>query len=314
MYTLQNLKKLTKNPKGLLGVVHHLGMKANQFYYARQGKPDYVSMMDKDWDNLYILDGCRYDLFEETIDFDGRLESRRSPGSSSAEFIQSTFEGCTFPDTVYITANPHAFDLPSGTFHAMINVLTSDWDPELNTVPPDRMADAVRSASREYPEKRLVAHFMQPHYPFIGERGRKLKQGGIGRRDETGAVVDSEGEGDIWVKLQFRLDGVDRNSVWKGYRENLELVLAQARDLIEEIDGKTVLTADHGNLVGDWISPVPCRGYGHPPNLYVDELVQVPWFVVNGERREITAEPPERHDDISQDVVEDRLQSLGYKV
>lgn len=313
MYNIQNLKKVIKNPRALIGVVHQLGMTANQAYYRYRGNPTHSSMMDEDWDNLFLLDGCRYDLFEETIDMAGDLSERISPGSESAEFLLSTFGDGTFHDTVYITANPHVFKLHENTFHATINLLQEEWDSDLNTVPPAAMTDAVRKANQEYPDKRLIAHFMQPHYPFIGERGRQLKQGGIGRRDEAGHVVDSGDEGDVWVKLQFRLDDVTPDVVWEAYRENLELALSEVEELLPDIDGKTILTADHGNLVGDWIGPIPCRGYGHPPTLYVDELVRVPWFVIEGTRREITSEPPVRYDEVREDVVDDRLRNLGYK-
>lgn len=313
MYNLDNLKKIIRNPRAMIGVAHQFGMTANQFYYRRRGNRKHASLMDEDWDNLFLLDGCRYDLFEGTIDMAGDLDERISPGSESAEFLLSTFGGGTFHDTVYITANPHVFKLPEDTFHATINLLEDEWDSDLNTVPPAPMADAVRKANEDYPEKRLIAHFMQPHYPFIGECGRQLKQGGIGRRNEDGDVVDSVDEGDIWVKLQFRLDDVTSDVVWEAYRENLELVLEEIYKFLPDIDGKTVLSADHGNLVGDWIGPIPCRGYGHPPNLYVDELVRVPWFEIDGTRREISADPPVRYDDLAEDVVDDRLKNLGYK-
>ena len=50
------------------------------FYYKRN---DGTHIMDEDWDNLIILDACRYDLFEEVNTIDGTLESRISLGSAS---------------------------------------------------------------------------------------------------------------------------------------------------------------------------------------------------------------------------------------
>lgn len=313
MYSLENLKTLLKDPSRLIGVAHHFGTKANQLYYKNLVDHTGVMVMEEDWDNLILLDGCRYDLFESTHSLDGELESRISPGSESAEFLLANFSDQTHHDTVYITANPHVFKLPENTFHATINLLDDGWDSELYTVTPETMANAVRKAHSEFPNKRLIAHFMQPHYPFIGELGRQIQQGGIGRRDKNGNVVDSAGEGDIWMKLQFHLSDLTRNDVWAAYKENLELVLDEIEEMLPAIDGKTVISADHGNLVGDWIGPIPSRGYGHPSNIYVDDLVTVPWLTIQKERRDITDEPPVSYDETDEEIISKRLTAFGYR-
>lgn len=312
MYSLDNLRTLLKNPQGFIGALHHLVETANQAYYRRFSRHSGFSVMDEKWDNLFLLDGCRYDLFKQTNTLEGVLESRQSPASSSSGFIRESFCGQTFHDTVYVTANPHAFEIEPGTFHATINLLDDGWDKDLLTVTPETMADALREANETYPEKRLFGHFMQPHYPFIGEQGRQLKQGGIARRNEEGEVVESADSGDIWVKLQFRLDDLNRETVWDAYRDNLECVLDVIPELVADLNGQTVLTSDHGNLVGDWIGPIPCRGFGHPPNLHVDALTTVPWFDMGGTPRIITSDPPTVHESLESDVIQDRLADLGY--
>jgi hypothetical protein len=60
------------------------------------------------------------------------------------------------------------------------------------------------------------------------------------------------------------------------YKENLRHVLKNVEDLLEIINGKTVITSDHGNLIGDRLSPIPVRGYGHPSGLRAPELVKDP--------------------------------------
>ncbi|MCD2200485.1 hypothetical protein LPA44_11335 [Halobacterium sp. KA-4] len=310
MYNLSNALTLLRNPQALPGVYHQFGMTLNQRYYKWRGHSDHGSIMDESWDNLFLLDGCRYDLFKSTIDLDGTLEPRISVGSSSNDFLTSTFTGEQYHDTVYVTANPYFTEIPDETFYTTINLLDDGWDVELETVPPDVMADAIRDAHKEYPQKRILAHFMQPHYPFIGEFGQQLPQGGISPPSEKGG--EGESNGDIWVKLQFRLDGVTKSDVWRGYRENLERVVNEVEQLILDLDGQTVLSSDHGNLIGDWIGPVPCRGYGHPPQIYADSLVRVPWFVIPGQRREVVAETPVSTTDLDEDIVSDRLNQLGY--
>jgi hypothetical protein len=154
---------------------------------------------------------------------------------------------------------------------------------------------------------------MQPHYPFIGEFGKKIKQGGIAHQTSDGEQVQTAGEGDIWIKLQFDLIEQGYQEVWDAYAENLRLVLNEVQELLSKIDGLSVVTSDHGNLVGDRIGPFPCKGYGHPPNIYVKELTKVPWLKVDGSRRMVKTDPPDSRTAIDEDIISDRLSSLGYK-
>lgn len=301
---ITSVRRVALDPSRFVGHLHRLGMGANARYYSFRGH-DGVDVVEEEWDNLLILDGCRFDVFAEQCALPGRLESRTSPASESAGFMDKCFRGREIHDTVYVTANPHASDLPDGTFHATELLLDSDWNEELGTVTPGTVVDAIERAHRRYPDKRLVGHFMQPHFPFIGERGRELDQGGLTSGQDT-----TDEAPQIWHRLQY--GDVDREIVWEAYRENLDVVLSAVEELLEDLPGRTVITSDHGNLVGDCIGPVPCRGYGHPPGLYVPELVEVPWLVTGGERRQVVSEPPVGHDRAAADVVESRLRDLGY--
>ena len=57
------------------------------------------------------------------------------------------------------------------------------------------------------------------------------------------------------------------------------------RTLIESLDGKTVVTSDHGNLFGRRLWPIPLQKYGHPPGLRFPELIEVPWHETPFENR-----------------------------
>jgi hypothetical protein len=66
-----------------------------------------------------------------------------------------------------------------------------------------------------------------------------------------------------------------------------------------------VLTADHGNALGERAIPFPIRVYVHPNNLRMPVLTDVPWFVLPyTERKSIVAG--------DESVIEDRLSALGY--
>lgn len=306
-YNLATARQLA-NPAGVIGVIRHIGTVLDQKYHRRFVDPGGADFIKQDWDNLFILDGCRYDLFDSVCDLNGRFEMRRSLASDSRGFVRENFSGRSLHDTVYVSGNPYSASISSGTFHYMENLLETDWDERLGTVPPETVVKATRDVLEEFPSKRVIAHFMQPHYPFIGKKGRTM---------ETGRIEPNRGGANfghtVWQRLQYGLTELTRDEVWEAYAENLEVVLHRVGEFVDEIDGKTVITADHGNLVGDRLFPIPVQGYGHPPDLFVDALIEVPWFVVAGDRRDIEAEEPVRSDRPDEDRVDDRLEALGYK-
>ncbi|MDZ7731076.1 MAG: hypothetical protein U5K37_09355 [Natrialbaceae archaeon] len=197
----------------------------NVVFRARHGPGTHV--MDEDWDNLFILDACRYDMFADRVTLDGCLESRISLGSSSEEFLERNFGDRTCHDTVYVNANPYIprLDLDQGTFHAVVDCL-SDWDHELQTVRPDTVASAAREAHAEFPDKRLIVHFMQPHAPFIGDMGRELVGGG------WTMDLPVESEQGIWHYLRDGDSDIDLETVWAAYNENLDVVLDEVEPLL----------------------------------------------------------------------------------
>jgi hypothetical protein len=58
------------------------------------------------------------------------------------------------------------------------------------------------------------------------------------------------------------------------------------------------------------------KTYGHFDGLYVDELIDVPWFVCEyTERKTVRPEAPVTEEsDVNADAVEARLRQLGYKI
>jgi hypothetical protein len=151
----------------------------------------------------------------------------------------------------------------------------------------------------------LVVHFMQPHYPFLTDETEFDK----GHLENAGTD-----EGNVWAQLLEGTLDVDESTVISLYDENLRRVLPSVERLLDELPGKTVVTADHGNMLGERARPIPIREWGHPRGIYTPELVTVPWLVVDGEtRRDIVAEQGvEDEDGAQEDVVKERLRELGY--
>lgn len=307
------ISMFVRNPRRIISLYHFIGENINKQIGELLGPPSGTAVMKEDWDNLLILDACRYDMFERINFLEGTLDRRQSLASFSGGFLAKNFSGRTFHDTVYVTANPYVHELEDGCFHAVLNVIETDWDERVGTVPPEAMADALRDAHRKFPEKRIIGHFMQPHAPFIGPKGQKIPQGIVAPEGPSGRKSESSSPPDVWRQLQFRLNDIDRTEVLEAYDENLEIVLEEVEPLLEDLDGKTVVTSDHGNLVGEWIGPFPARGYGHPPTTYTDNLIQVPWFVTtHGDRRMITATEPVEWEGMDSELAKERLADLGY--
>jgi len=264
----------------------------------------------EDWDNLILLDACRYDILNDYEFNDATFEWRWSGGSSSVSFLEYNVADKQLNDVVWVTANPWVSEYRSNIFR-VTDVWQTGWDEEQQTVPPRVVVSEAIQMAEKYPEKRLVIHFMQPHYPFIGEFG---KQNLPNHRGFTGdGLIQnlSETDSDIWEQL--RHGRTNRQIVWQAYRENLETVLPYARYLTMDLDGKTVISSDHGNEFGEWCFPIPIRLYGHPGGFRTKNLVKVPWVVFNHDsRRRIVGGDIAAESEDEKHRLSDRLGALGY--
>ncbi|WP_408957706.1 hypothetical protein [Natrinema sp. 74] len=290
-------------------------LRLNRAYYSRFGSyefnPSGVDIFDEEWDTLIILDACRYDTFVELADLPGTLEHRESRASTTNEFLQANVGTKDLRDTVYVTAQPsiHVTDGVDPDFHAVIDLWEDNWDDELRTVHPEVVTEAAIKAHNEYPHKRLLVHFLQPHYPFIGQIGREHFNY-VGYDDP---IDSDESNEKFWDTVGTKINNVPEHIVKKAYRENLQETLPHVEELLHAVPGKSVVTADHGEMLNDWARPIPYKLYGHPEGLYTPELVSVPWHTfTNGERRDVRRTDSEKQTEINEDVVQDRLKDLGY--
>lgn len=298
------LKYWAKDPKNLITGINR------RFNHWRSGKPYNTSgthILDEDWDVLVILDSCRYDTFADRSKFEGQLNHRISKGSATKEFVQGNFTDEVRHDTVYVSAISWYLKLRDeidSELHAFVN-LVDDEAVEISgpdgrkqeIVTPERVTERAVQAADQYPDKRLIIHYGQPHQPYLSDWARERFVVGGGLRT-----------------VLHRSD-VAHEAVVRGYRENLDRALAAVDTLLEHVAGKAVITADHGELLADREFPIPITYYGHPLGIYVDELVKVPWFVVEtSERRDIVAERPRDERRRDGEAVDEQLRNLGYRV
>jgi len=269
--------------------------------------------MEEDWDNLLILDACRFDYFDQYNTIEGDLRKVISKGGHSAQFLTENFAGGEFHDTVLVTANPFVEMLSEDVFYKVYYAeLFEQWDEELNTIPPEAVVEATVEMNERHPNKRLISHFMQPHTPYIGPTGRDLYE-----RYEFGVFNPNIGENEEFETPERTIPEAVRNGpiteeeLKRAYTENVEISIEHARELVDELDGKSVITADHGEMLGERMFLY--KEYGHTGYVYTPELRMVPWLTVESESRRDTVEgDPQGFDTLDDKVRESRLSALGY--
>lgn len=269
--------------------------------YRRDYNTKGENLVKKDWDYLTILDSCRYDTFREQHDLPGKCSKVTSRSSGTGEFLRSNFHNEDLSDTVYVTANPMLYrkkELLNTNFHDIVNIWLDDgWDEECGTVMPETAKEFALKAAESYPNKRLIIHFLQPHRPFIGETADKHEEFGEGFGGDSPMTTPN----------------VPRDVYMKAYKENLRLTLPYVHDILSELEGKHVVSADHGQLIGDRSYPIPFRDYGHWRGNYAKELVEVPWHTyLNGTRPNITKGRATDSESFDDNLVSERLKDLGY--
>lgn len=309
MYSLSQLRTGLDAPRAAI-------RELNSLYWDRGGRRRYnpggVDVFAEDWDNLLILDGCRYDALEAAIgDYEvpGTLESRTSRGSATAEWLRGNFDGKLLDDVVYVTASTMLYqesvfrDSVDVDLHAVVDVWADEIEYGDDGVSPTAVAERTRAAAERYPNKRLLVHFVQPHAPYIGELGRE--------------VFPDYRPNPLSERFRGEID-TPADTLRKLYRENLHVVLDEVESLIADLEGKTVISADHGMLLGERERPIPIRSYGHPPRCYVEEMVEVPWFVHEGESRkrivagDARSQYDAKRDDELDEQAREHLSQLGY--
>lgn len=274
--------------------------------WVRDGVPIY----ERDWDALLVLDGCRFDLLTEVVDEYDYIESAAavdSVASSSTQWMQRNF-GSSFADevgrTAYVTGNPRsAHSLPGRDRFAVLDeVWRYAWSDDHGTVLPDALTERAIAIGREHAPERLIVHYMQPHCPFVPDP--------IGDVPTAANELGESRERDTTVPWDRLRDGeVSRERVWEGYKANLRFVLDRLDRLLTNLDAdRVVITADHGNLLGEY------GVYAHPAHVAVDELRRVPWCEATAtDTGTVDPDLTPDEDTVDADGLDDRLAALGYR-
>lgn len=267
---------------------------------------------NQDWDHLIILDACRFDFFQNVYGeyLEGDLREVKSRGSTTSEWLAKTYPSKY--EVSYISANPYinSYGLPleectpnlspfswkaTEHFDDIEDVWDYGWDSEVGAVHPRQVTKKALEK-----EGRIIAHYMQPHGPYISfNSGKKRRHGGevlAGGANQTGGRIKHlRAKVGPWLERRLgpkfiwrfrKLLGMEPTwegeEIWreeglkgvrKHYQKNLRLVLEEVKKLVKHRKGKTIVTADHGEGLGKKVS-------GHPINRNLPILRNVPWLEV----------------------------------
>jgi len=246
--------------------------------------------------------------------FDGTLEKRDSEASATPEWVDRHLDGyhelSYFSANPFINSLPYPLKktgmvdyetTPSEHISQIIDIWDDAWDDTLGTVKPDDVNRAFESADDS--DTRAIIHYMQPHAPFLGRgKGRinKTIQGGFstlkqnGTLDRLGSALDDRApdvigtleESETVMKLAMLsnldlrslstvLRGGTRQTLLEYHEENLRQALDSLSRLASQLDGRIVVTSDHGEAFGE-------QGvWGHHVETHIPVLVEVPWLEVD---------------------------------
>ncbi|MDY6768707.1 MAG: hypothetical protein SVW02_01215 [Candidatus Nanohaloarchaea archaeon] len=232
---------------------------------------------------LVVLDACRYDVFREVghLFLSGDLSPAYTPVRDTFEYVQTMWRGES--DVTYVSGavpinsvkksdwtdtDAGLYDgyNPSEHIADIVDAWKMGWDDDLGTVPPEAVADIVLDHDDE---DRLIAHFFQPHAPYIGEN-QLLGYTGEDHRPHRGNPNDAR----IWERVK-RGEISDRE-LRAAYRSNLLRALRSVRELVERTRHDTVLvTADHGEALGEYGTYAHPRSATHHPKVHVVPFLEV---------------------------------------
>ena len=226
------------------------------------------SIIEEKFDHLILLDACRYDFFKENNILDGQLSKRISIAPHTSGWLRKSFTK-KHDDLIYISANPetakkqHNYFKLTDYVYKIENVWKYGWDDKYKTVLPHTLREATLKVVSRYHSKRFIIHFVQPHQPFI-RNGYSIGLSSISGSNNKESIFQLAKRGKI-----------KRKEIMQYYRENLVLVLKEVKKLVNHLDGRIIITADHGEAFGEKFI------WEHVPGVYTKELIEIPWLVID---------------------------------
>lgn len=224
-----------------------------------------------DWDVLIVLDAMRWDYWR---DHSGDGTPITSPAVCTHHWLQHIGRYIDFRETTGIIANPVALTHAPPTLQHRVSCM--GYARNINGISAIDPYDVTERVLRELEmgADRVYAHYPTPHGPYP-------------QVDPPIPVftpdTDIDVEEDELLDQNMFADYIDNDDHWlthehliAGYEANVEWSINAIQPIVSQCDGTVVVTADHGELLGDRVDGE--RYYGHKPGFgQPEELTTVPW-------------------------------------
>ena len=315
--------------------------------------------VDQDEFLIIILDSCRYDYFKEEFStfLSGELTKIWSAANRTPKWVPYLWDKSynltyisrmSWPTTTSAYNDRRISFNPYETFDQVIRV---NQDPDhIIHKDPASTTDVAIQHFKQASKIRTVVHYSPPHRPYIGET--KILPYRIPTQeviDVLGDSIDEELENELIngrdslfaeeliplgvtreefgqmekeaYNVRERLaDGyLSDQELQQAYRENLREVLGEVKRLISYLDCPIVISADHGEHLGEHKNEIP--RYNHPNRTH-PVLREVPWFIVgdDSKNQESLSEVPDSPEllpgvnvEPSMEEVKRHLEYMGYR-
>jgi hypothetical protein len=245
--------------------------------------PAQKRLIDKrEWDWILWFDGGRYDTFADMYDqyFEGELQAVWNgdygyTGDWTEAHLSQNFDelglfspvplrdfGATdYDGRDWFKVAPNYRDLSQDEVHkrlASLGYLEMDEDDEVWKSHTDR----VNKGARQYFDEIEggVIRYVKPHPPF---EGLEILTSGSGKINRAKEALEE--------------DEITPEELERAYEETYRLAFEGTLDIVPDLDGKVVITADHGECLYE----EGCDQVFHARNLDPHKhLTVVPWFEV----------------------------------
>jgi len=228
---------------------------------------------DTDWDYLIGLDACRYDSFEMFNKIKGNYQRVESPAGDTIAWYNRVFFG-KYDITLY-SASPWLGKrvniggyLAGKHFKDVIEIWDKGWDNERQTTPPEITYEYAKDA-----EPKSIIWFEQPHFPAVSEKDKDLWCKSNPYKVESGRYLI-----DMYLKHE-----IPEERIRQAHFNSVEAVMPYVEKLVDRLKGKIIITADHGELLGELLEPNH-TGWFHGEKEYAafhpEKLYTVPLLIV----------------------------------
>jgi len=254
-----------------------------------QGKLIYKFFAENENALLLVLDACNWRVLS-SLKNDWNIKVVQSRGSSTRDWLQRTFTR-PLKDVTYISSNPYTHLLKEvrKNFKRVIDLSLLGWDEKLNTVHPKTVNIFVKE-NIIAGEKKLIAHYMQPHAPFLADTWLNIYAHDF-RKDMKELKIYHLARRSSKVRKEFIKAYIKTLAILLKYIDQLIKIV---RDFKKEI--KIVATSDHSEILRGVYNPynkfrkkvwlwIPWvlgiyKFVGHEHNSKLRELYEVPWAVL----------------------------------